>query len=131
MAAPVRCFKHHLMNLHQCIGNDMASCIQTSQKKAWMDVFLSFMTENRKQAFNQAIALECTCNDDNDGSTETNQTLRLGSSWVSAPANDVALLHDVEDEDGFVFFCAGDDSSEPEWLENEEPTLYQRYINQE
>ena len=131
MAAPVRCFKHTLLQLHQSIGKDVANFNQICKQKPWMDAFLAFMEEHKNEALNQGDGLECFCNEDTDGTTKSNATLRLGSSWVSAPAHDVAVLHDVEDEEQFVFFCAGDDSSEPEWIENEDPNFHQRYLSQE
>ena len=137
MAAPVRCFKHNMLQLHQSIGKDKANFNQVCKQKLWMDAFLAFMEENKNEALNQADGIECFCNEDtaasnedNDCSNEDTLTLILGSAWLNQQVPDVAALQDVEDEKQFMFFCEGDDSSEPEWIENEESNFYQRYLSQ-
>ena len=159
MAAPVGCAKHNLLQLQKSIAKDIANFKPICKQKLWMDAFVAFMEGDKDEALNQADGIECFCNEDPewieeaDATTESHATLRLGSSWVSAPAHDVAVLQDLEDEEQLVFFCAGEDSSEPEWIEtealneadglesfgngepewieNEEPIFYQRYLNQE
>ena len=133
-----------MLQLHKSIGKDTANFNQLCKQKLWIDVFLAFMDENKNEALDQADGLECFCNEDTDGSNEDNDgsdedndgrnddtlTLILGSAWLNQQVPDVAVLSDVEDEEQFMFFCEGDDSSEPEWIDNEESNFYQKYLIQ-
>ena len=126
-----------MLQLRQSIGKDKANFNQLCKHKLWMDAFLAFMEESKNEALDQADCWKCFCNEDshgsnedNDGSNEDTLTLILGSAWLNQQVPDVAVLSDVEDEEQFMFFCEGDDSSEPEWIDNEESNFHQRYLSQ-
>jgi len=121
MDAPC-CFKHKMLQLHESIGKDIAKFNPICKCRMWMDVYVAWLEENKNEALNLADGIDCFCNED----ARSNATLRLGASWVSASANDVANLVDLEpmwiylEDEEQGFFIAGNDSSEPEWIEGVE-----------
>ena len=127
------CLKHKMLQLQESIGKDIAKFNPICKHRLWMDVYVRWLVENKNEALNLADGIECFCHEDDASNVPT---LRLGASWVSATANDVGNLADLEpmwidlenEEQGE--FIPGDDSSEPEWIEDEESNYYQRWMSQ-
>ena len=70
------------------------------KKKVEEHPILSFVLVWAWDAFkvcqNKSFAARCSCDDDYDNDTEGAATLRLGASWASRGASDIANLDDVE-----------------------------------